>query len=173
MIPVLDGARVRLRGFTWADFAPFAAMWREPEIARHIPFAPVPDTQSWARFNGNCYRWATQGYGNWAVCGPDGAFIGVTGFFERDPGSGAPLEAGWVFQSAVHGQGYASEATGLSHAWLDQQVFGGVSRCTMGPDHAASIRVAEKCGYRHLRDESDLWGPVRLMERRKTVVHAG
>jgi len=166
MIPVLQGKAVRLRGFAWADFRPFARMWQETEVARHIPFAPVAESQSWARFNANTYRWADHGFGNWAVCDHAGEFLGTTGFFHRAPTGDEPLEAGWVFASAAHGQGYASEAVALSHEWLDRQEFGGVSRCMMDMDHVASIRVAEKCGYVHLRDDTDVYGAVRIMERR-------
>jgi len=43
MIPILTGKRAVLRGSTWADFPDFARMWLEPEVARHIPFAPVAE----------------------------------------------------------------------------------------------------------------------------------
>jgi len=165
MIPILTGKRVVLRGFTWADFPAFARMWQEPEVARHIPFAPVGETLSWARFNANSYRWANFGHGNWAVLSLAGDFLGTTGFFRREDADPGPLEAGWVFATAAHGQGLASEAVALSHGWLDRQDFGGVSRCMMGAAHAASIRVAEKCGYVHLRDATDAHGAVRHMQR--------
>lgn len=166
MIPTLHGETVTLRGFTWADFPAFAAMWQEPEVALHIPFAPVIPSQSWARFNGNCYRWAMFGFGNWAVVGQSDEFLGTTGFFRRDTAdSDTTLESGWVFAAAGHGKGYGSEALQLSHGWLDKQPFGGRSDCMMDPDHAASIRVAEKVGYTLLRIDDDPWGKVRIMER--------
>ena len=166
MIPILRGKDVKLRGFTWADFSAFAAMWQEAEVARHIPFAPVIPSQSWARFNGNNYRWAVHGFGNWAVVGRDGEFLGTTGFFQRDGSDeNTVLESGWVFASAVHGQGFGSEALQLSHEWLDRQLFGARSVCMMDPDHTASIRVAEKVGYTLLRIADDPSGKARIMER--------
>jgi len=166
MIPVLRGPRVTLRGFTWADFAAFAAMWQEPEVAKFIPFAPVAPSQSWARFNGNCSAWVRRGFGNWAVIDEDGDFLGTTGFFLRRPtDAGSVIEAGWVFATAGHGKGYAAEAAGLAHDWLDEQAFGGVSTCMMGPQHRASIRVAEKLGYQAERLETDQWGDVQIMQR--------
>ncbi|MEE9389330.1 MAG: GNAT family N-acetyltransferase [Paracoccaceae bacterium] len=170
MIPVLHGARVSLRGFTWADFAPFSAMWQEPEVAKHIPFAPVPVTQSWSRFNGNSYRWASGGFGNWAVVDKAGTFLGTTGFFIRDEKAHEPVfESGWVFAAAAQGQGYGSEAVKLAHDWFDAQAFGGHSTCMMGPDHGASIRVAQKVGYSGAVVETDAWGPVQTMERHRPV----
>ncbi len=170
MVPILQGARLTLRGFTWADFPAFAAMWQEPEVAEHIPFAPVPALQSWSRFNGNTYRWATHGFGNWAVVDRAGGFLGTTGFFIRDVQKGSPvIESGWVFAAAAQGRGYGSEAIKLSHDWFDAQSFGGHSTCMMGPDHGASIRVAQKAGYRGATVTDDQWGPVQKMARLRPV----
>jgi len=166
MIPVLQGPRLTLRGFTWADFPALAAMWQEPEVAKFIPFAPVSPSQNWARFNGNCSAWVRRGFGNWAVIDAAGDFLGTTGFFLRSPTKAAAvIEAGWVFAASGHGKGYATEAAELAHDWLDKQAFGGLSMCKMGPEHGASIRVAEKLGYQVERLETDQWGEVQIMQR--------
>lgn len=158
-----------LRGFTWADFPAFAAMWQEPEVARFIPFAPISPSTNQARFNGNCSAWVHRGFGNWAVMDQDGGFLGTTGFFRNAAGLGADydtsIQAGWVFSARSHGKGYATEAVMLAHGWLDQQPFGGRSVCGMDANHAGSIRVAEKAGYTLLRLASNEWGDVQLMER--------
>jgi len=155
-----------LRGFTWADFAPFAAMWQEAEVAKFIPFAPISPSQNWARFNGNCSAWVRRGFGSWAVMDADGEFLGTTGFFLRNPtDTGSVIETGWVFAAVGHGKGYATEAAKLAHGWLDQQAFGSFSTCMMGPEHGASIRVAEKVGYQVARRETDQWGEVQIMQR--------
>lgn len=170
MVPVLEGERVRLRGFTWADFSAFSVMWQEPEVAEFIPFAPVPVTQSWSRFNGNIYRWVSGGFGNWAVVDKEDRFLGTLGFFNNsNAGNGedydTAIQSGWVFASHSHGHGYASEAAKLAHEWLDLQPFGGRSVCGMNSDHIGSIRVAEKTGYQLMRRSEDAWGKVQLMER--------
>ena len=144
-------------------------MWQEPEVAEFIPFAPVKPEQSWARFNGNNYRWVKDGYGGWAVVGGAGGFLGTLTFFRKPGGYGedydSAIQAGWVFAARSHGRGYASEATKLAHGWLDAEPFGGRSVCGMDPANAASIRVAEKSGYRFLRHSEDAYGAVQLMER--------
>lgn len=169
MVPVLQGEKVRLRGFSWADFAAFSAMWQEPEVAQFIPFAPVSPTQSWARFNGNTYSWVRNGFGGWAVVDGSDGFLGTVTFFRRAAGFGEDydraIQAGWVFAARGRGQGNAGEAVNLAHSWLDMQHFGGRSVCGMDPGHAASIRVATKTGYRLLRRDVDTSGPVQLMER--------
>lgn len=170
MIPVLNSERLTLRGFTWADFPAFAEMWANPALAPFIPFAPVAKEQSWARFNGNCYAWVRRGFGNWAVVDPTGQFLGVTGFFRNvTAGMGAEynasIQSGWVFAKAARGRGLASEAVALTHRWIDQQPFGGVTVCGMDPGHAASIRVAEKIGYEVLDLVEDEWGATQTMRR--------
>lgn len=169
MIPVLRGPRVTLRGFTWADFPAFADMWQERVVAEHIPFAPIVPSQNWARFNMNNSNWVHKGYGSWAVVDGSGQFLGTVSLFNGAGNYGADydeaIQAGWVFAPHSHGQGYASEAAGLAHGWLDQQKFGGRSVCGMAPEHKGSIRVAEKTGYSLLRLSEDKWGKVQLMER--------
>jgi len=169
MIPVLRGPRVTLRGFTWADFPAFAEMWQEPEVAAYIPFAPIAPSRNWARFNINCSNWVSKGYGGWAVVDGVGQFLGTIGLFNGAGSYGDDydnaIQAGWVFATHSHGRGYASEAAGLAHGWLDHQHFGGRSVCGMDPVHVGSIRVAEKTGYRLLRLSEDKWGKVQLMER--------
>ena len=170
MIPVLASDRLILRGFTWADFPAFAAMWDDPDLAPFIPFAPVAADVSWGRFNMNSYRWVRDGFGNWAVVGRDGAFLGTTGFF-RNPTAGlgaeydAAIQSGWVFARAARGRGLATEAVALAHAWMDAQPFGGATVCGMDAAHKGSIRVAEKVGYWFRELRTDEFGTTQTMKR--------
>lgn len=166
MIPEIRGDRVVLRSMDWREFSALAAMWQEPEVAEHIPFAPVSPSQTWVRFNRNNYAWVRHGMGNWAVVDQANRFLGTTGFFRRaGQAADVPPESGWVFCAAAHGQGYGSEAVALGHRWFDAQSFGGRSKCMMGTEHAASIRVAEKTGYQLVSRSEDEWGEVQEMER--------
>jgi len=170
MIPVLNGTRVRLRGFTWADFPAFADMWDDADLTKFIPFAPVSPGMSWGRFNLNNYRWVRDGFGNWAVVDHDDSFLGSTGFF-RNPNAGmgaeydAGIQSGWVFLRAARGHGYASEAVELAHAWFDRQQFGGVSYCGIAAENGASIRIGEKAGYQHFATIDDQSGTSLTMKR--------
>ena len=170
MIPVLKGERVILRGFTWADFPAFGAMWNDSALTKFIPFAPVALPESWARLNGNSYRWVRCGFGNWAVVDHDGVFLGTTDFF-NSPASGSEdqdetgIMSGWVFAKAARGCGIASEAVSLNHDWLDAQSVGSVTYCGMDVRHAASIRVAEKVGYQVHREFEDENGTGQIMRR--------
>jgi len=55
-------------------------------------------------------------------------------------------EIGWVLAPQFHGRGYATEAVLAALAWGDGIALSR-SFCIIHPDHSASIRVAEKCGF--------------------------
>ena len=57
-------------------------------------------------------------------------------------------EIGWVLAPWSHGKGFATEAGGAAVAWGDQELGAVRTVCIIEPEHAASIRVAEKCDYR-------------------------
>jgi RimJ/RimL family protein N-acetyltransferase len=93
------------------------------------------------------------GFGYWAVELKGGAqFVGDVGFanWQRDitPPLGGMPEAGWVFSPAAHGRGIATEAVQAAVAWGDQHLGGKTTTCIVGVENSASIRVAEKTGYR-------------------------
>lgn len=56
-------------------------------------------------------------------------------------------EVGWTLVPAAHGEGYAGEAMRAVLDWADAN---GIDRtcCIIDPGNAASIRLAEKLGYR-------------------------
>jgi len=60
-------------------------------------------------------------------------------------------ELGWALISRVHGKGYATEAVRAVVAWGEQHFGSARTVCIIRPENVASIRVAEKCGYRELQ----------------------
>jgi RimJ/RimL family protein N-acetyltransferase len=56
-------------------------------------------------------------------------------------------EAGWVLAPQFHGKGFATEAVGAALAWGDSHLAASQTFCIIHPDHSASIRVAQKCGF--------------------------
>lgn len=169
MIPVLETERLRLRGHALADFEPAAAMWAEPAVVRFISGKPSTREESWARLLRYPGHWALLGYGFWAVEEKaSGRFIGEGGFanFEREiePRIDAP-EQGWVFASAAHGKGYASEALAAMLAWGDAH-FGRRDFIAMiAPENAPSIKLAEKHGYREFTRTTYKGEPSVLFRR--------
>src|ERR1700743_1773078 len=98
-------------------------------------------------------HWDLLGYGSWAIAEKASRhFIGPLGYADKKrpaehPASGAP-EMGWALAVSAHGKGYASEALKASLAWGFD--FFGPARvvCVISDDNAASLRVAEKHGFR-------------------------
>ena len=170
MVPVIETDRLILRGMVRDDFAAFAAAWQELEVVRFIGGKPRPEAESWGVFLRIAGSWAIEGFGQWAIIRKaDGAFLGQAGFFNAMRGIGADFdaapEAGWVLRAAAHGHGYGREAVTAAHRWFDAQVFGGRSHVMIEIGHAASFAVAERLGYRALRETEDLGDRVMLMER--------
>jgi RimJ/RimL family protein N-acetyltransferase len=152
-VPTLETERLTLRGHRLDDFAASAAMWADPIVTRHIGGKPLSPEEAWAKILRYAGLWSLLGYGYWAVEEKaSGEFAGELGFadFKRDlePPLGDTPEVGWALVSRVHGKGYATEAVRAAIAWGDQH-FGAVrTACLIHPDNIASIRVAEKCGFR-------------------------
>ena len=150
-VPVVETERLILRGHLLDDFALLAAMWADPEVTRFI--APVPATaeEAWARFLHYAGHWAVMGYGYWAVEEKaSGRYIADIGFADHHraivPALDGP-EIGWVLAASVAGRGYATEAVRAAVAWSDHNLAARTV-CIIAPDHAASLHVAEKVGYR-------------------------
>ncbi|WP_375417237.1 GNAT family N-acetyltransferase [uncultured Hymenobacter sp.] len=169
-VPVLDTARLCLRGYQPGDFAAWAAMWQDPDFYRYTTGVPLPAEDAWFRLLRTIGHWTLLGYGFWAVEEKaSGHFIGSVGFadFQRDiqPPIGAAPEMGWVLASGTHGQGYASEAVAAALAWGEAHFGPGRIVCLIHPENAASLRVAAKFGFRQYAQTTYHDAPGVLLER--------
>ena len=152
-IPVIETERLILRAHRLEDFDALAAMWGDPIVARFIGGKPSTREESWARLLRYAGHWPLMGFGYWAVEVKGGArFTGDVGFanWQRDitPSLDAMPEGGWVFTTDSHGHGFATEAVQAATQWIDQTLDQATTVCIVGEENAASIRVAEKNGYR-------------------------
>jgi RimJ/RimL family protein N-acetyltransferase len=155
-VPIIETARLRLRGHRTEDFAACAAMWADPIVTRHPTGKPLSHEETWTKILRYAGLWPLLGYGFWAVEEKaSGKFIGELGFadFKRDitPPLGDTSEMGWVLVSQAHGKGYATEAVQAAIVWGDEHFGQKETACLIHPENLASIRVAEKCGYREFR----------------------
>ena len=153
MAPTLETERLLLRAHRLRDFDAVAETWASPEVYRYIGGQPSTREQSWARMVRLPGLWALLGYGYWALEEKTtGKFVGEVGFadFKRDltPSIEGVPEHGWVLAPAAHGKGYATEAVMATLAWLARHTSHSQCVCIISPENAASIRVAEKVGYR-------------------------
>jgi RimJ/RimL family protein N-acetyltransferase len=108
----LETPRLRLRPWTAADRAPFAALNADPRVMAFFP-APLTRAQSDAMAD-RCEALVREhGWGPWAVeAKADGAFIGCVGLHVPSPllPFSPCVEVLWRMARAYWGQGLASEA---------------------------------------------------------------
>ena len=168
---VIETARLVLRRHTAADFPAYREMCSDPEMSRYSGREPSGSEEAWMRLLRHVGHWSLTGYGFLAVEDKEtGRFVGEAGLgdfkrrlgpdFDDDP------EAGWAIAPWAQGRGYATEATAAALIWIETGF--GVRRtvCIIHVDNAASIRVAEKLGYRPLGDCTYRDYPALTFERR-------
>lgn len=151
-IPVIQTERLILRAHTREDFPASSALWADAEVTRFIGGRPLSGEEVWARLLRYAGHWAWLGFGYWAMEEKaSGAFVGEMGFadWKRDiePSLRGIPELGWVLAARFRGRGLAREAVRAAMAWSDE-TLPGPTTCIINPGNMASIRVAEKCGYK-------------------------
>ncbi len=169
-MPVLETARTVMRPHRLADFEALAAMWAEPDVVRFITGKPSSREESWSRLNRYVGHWNLMGYGFWVVEEKaTGQYLGEVGFadFKRDiqPTLDGMPEAGWVLATAAHGRGIATETVAAALSWGDAHFEQDNTVCIIAPAHTASIRVAEKHGFREYGSTVYRGNPTLLLKR--------
>jgi RimJ/RimL family protein N-acetyltransferase len=153
-IPVLETERLILRGHTLADFPSFAAMRADPVVMKFIGMGELlSEEESWTNFRSMAGHWQFLNYGVWAIEEKASAvLIGNVGYADKKrpsshPASGVP-EMGWSLASPAHGRGFASEALRAALVWGRE--FFGPARvvCVIGDGNDASVRLAERHGFK-------------------------
>lgn len=170
-IPTLETERLKLRGHRLDDFPHCAAMWADANVCRYIGGKALTEEESWTKFLRYAGHWSLMGFGYWvAEEKATGKFSGEMGFadYKRDiePSLKGVPEIGWVLASHAQGKGYATEAVRAIVAWGDIHFQSPRTACIIAPENLASIRVAEKCGYRELQ-RANYKGKETLMFVRK------
>jgi RimJ/RimL family protein N-acetyltransferase len=169
-VPVIETARLRLRGHRIDDFADSAAMWSSAEVTRYIGGRPFTAEEVWTRLLRYVGHWQCLGFGYWVI--EDAAtrqFLGELGFadYKRDitPSFNDTPEAGWALAPHAHGKGYATEALSAIVRWGDKHFQGALTACMINPQNTQSIRVAEKCGYKRTNETTYHGAPVLIYAR--------
>lgn len=127
-------------------------MWADPNVTRYIGGKPLTNEEAWSKFLRYTGHWGLLGFGFWAVEEKaTSAWVGEVGLadFKREiePPLGDFPEAGWVLASRVYGNGFATEALSAALHWSDAHLDSDCTVCIINPENAASIRVAQKCGF--------------------------
>ncbi|MFC4764163.1 GNAT family N-acetyltransferase [Dyella koreensis] len=152
-IPVLETERLVLRAHRADDFDTCLAIWSDPEVKRYMGGVPSTGEEVWDRMLRYLGMWGMLGYGYWAVEEKaSGRYIGDIGHADLKrhivPSLDGMLEFGWVLAPHAHGKGYASEAVAAATAWAQENHGHLRAVCIISPENTASIRVAEKAGFR-------------------------
>ena len=169
--PVLQTERLTLRAHTVADIDPGLAMWGDPIVTRHIGgIKSVTRADSWQRLLRYAGMWPLTGYGYWAIEEfATGRYVGDVGFgeFKRtiEPTIAGRPEIGWALSPEFHRRGFATECVRAALAWSDAHMPESLTVCIINVANTASIRVAEKTGYRLRVETRFLDVPVLLFER--------
>ena len=169
-VPVIHTARLTLRGHRVEDFDALVAMWADSSVVRFIGGKPSTRDETWSRLLRYAGHWSLLGFGFWAVeLTAESRFVGDVGFAdwkrEISPSLDGMPEGGWVFSPDVHGMGIANEAVQAALAWMDTRFKGATTSCIISEDNVASVRVAQKNGYREFA-RSDFKGSVVVQYRR-------
>ncbi|MBI1775552.1 MAG: GNAT family N-acetyltransferase [Proteobacteria bacterium] len=169
-VPTIETQRLTLRGHRVQDFEACLAMWADPEVTRFIGGKPFTGEEVWTRLLRYAGHWAWLGFGFWVVEEKvSGRFMGEVGFadYRRDikPSLNGMPEIGWAFARWAHGAGFATEAVGAAGTWGDRHFAAARTVCMIRPDNLASIRVAEKCGYRLFERTTYKEKPTILFDR--------
>ncbi|HEX2463947.1 MAG TPA: GNAT family N-acetyltransferase [Thermoanaerobaculia bacterium] len=157
-VPVLETARLVLRGWRESDLAPFAALNDDPAVMEYFP-GRLTRAESDALVARATEHFARHGFGWWAVEVRDTAdFLGFVGLLvpSFEAHFTPCVEIGWRLAREHWGRGYAPEAAraalrfGFERLALDQIVSFTV------PANLKSRRVMEKIGmHREPADDFD------------------
>jgi RimJ/RimL family protein N-acetyltransferase len=151
--PLVETERLRLRAHAVDDLPFCTAMWADPLVTRFIGGKPFTREEVWARMTRYAGMWALVGHGFWAVEEKaSGQLVGEVGVMEarRDiqPSFEGEPEIGWALVPAAHGKGYAAEAVAAALVWSDKHLHAPMQVCIIDPGNTASLRIAQKFGFR-------------------------
>jgi len=168
--PLIETDRLTLRHFKAGDLDAFAETMADPKVVRHLGGEPNDREDAWRKLLTGAGFWSLMGIGMWAVeRRSDRRLIGHLGFFDfqRDmrPSIAGEPEMGWVFNPAAHGQGYATEACEAALEWFDATWPPTSIPAIIACENAASMRLAERLGFKRQPDATYRDEPIALFRR--------
>lgn len=155
---ITRGERIGLRQVRERDLDRFHAF--HADVANRGPYFPLgvhPEPVLRARFAETGFWGETDGTLLIVPLEARDTLVGHVEFF-RTVRYLDELELSYhVYDAAQTGKGFASEAVRLTTRYLFDRTRLNRVRLIIHPDNAASIRVAEKCGYRHEGTARSAW----------------
>lgn len=154
-IPVIETARLRLRGFRMDDYAAVAAYKADPEVMRFVG-GPEYGLSVWKSFCSMPGSWSMLGYGLFCVAIREtDQCIGHCGPI-NPPGWPEP-EIGYTLGRNAQGKGYATEAAGAALRFAYEKLGWRTAISLIDPDNTASQGVARKLGASVEETQVEVW----------------
>jgi [ribosomal protein S5]-alanine N-acetyltransferase len=150
---VLETKRLVLRQFSAEDITPLHSIFSDRETMEFYP-APfsLQQTQDWVKRNQE--RYMKDGFGLWAVCLKEtNEVAGDCGLVKQNINGRTEVEIGYHMNKKYWLKGYASEAAEACKEYGFNQLALNRLVTIIDPRNAASIRVAEKIGFKKEKEE--------------------
>ena len=166
----VETARLIMTPASLDDLPDVVALWREPDVYRHIGGKAFSEEDCWNRLLRDVGHWQALGYGLWTVrMKATGTYAGVVGFAdfrrEMNPSFGDAPEGGWVMAPWTQRQGLASEAVSAALDWVEAVLEPPRTVCMIAPDNQPSLRLADRLGYAPFAATQYKGSDVLLLER--------
>ena len=142
--PIINTARLRLRGHTLADLEQLCDLF-ETNRAVHMG-GPISRKHAWRWLASEIAMWDLMNHGAWGIETTDGEFIGQVGLLR--PPHFPEVELGWTVLEHAEGKGYAFEAAMGAMLWAWEQGFETLVSY-IAPANTRSIALAERLGAVH------------------------
>lgn len=161
--------RLSLRPVTVADMPDLVQLWADADFTRFIIGRGLSEEEVWLRCLRDIGHWQALSHGNWTIRETaTGDYVGSVGVldYRRDmsPAFDAP-ELGWGLAPRFQGKGLAFEAVQAALGWADAEMGAPRTVCMISPENLASIRLAERLGYRPYADTTYKDAQVTLFQR--------
>jgi RimJ/RimL family protein N-acetyltransferase len=167
---VVETERLLLRAYRLDDYDSIREMSGAPEMFRYSEREAMTPEEAWGRLLRHVGHWQIYGYGIFAVEEKASRrYVGEAGVAHFRRSLGADFdpfpESTWSIAPEAQGQGYAQEAAAGALAWLTDGKEKPQTVCLIHIGNAPSLRVAEKLGYRPIRQVEYRGYPAVLFRR--------
>lgn len=158
-IPVIDTEDLVLRGYTEADFEPFAAFCASDRA--RFAGGPIDRASAWRSFMAAVGHWALRGYGMWMVEHRNsGAAAGRVGIILNE--SWDEPELAWHIFDGFEGQGLAYQASIAARRHAALQMGLNAVMSYIDPANTRSLALAQRLGATYERDGTVLGNPCQI-----------
>ncbi|WP_343617299.1 GNAT family N-acetyltransferase [Novosphingobium sp.] len=156
---MIETERLLLRCYEPGDLPSIMALAADPAVRRFIGNLPDSQEAAWTRVLRCAGHWSLFGFGTLAVIEKASRrIVGEVGasFFRRgvDPLLDSVPEASWLFSSGVGGRGFAFEALTALLLWIRRSTCHDAVACLIEGINLPSLKLAEKLGFRPIKDVS-------------------